>query len=399
MPDSQATLLTGIGQLVTNDPQLGDQSALGVLADAALVVIDARVAWVGSRTSAPACDQRVEFAGRTVLPAFVDSHTHLVYAGDRAAEFTARMAGRRYDGGGIAATVTATRAASDDHLRVLLRERTRELWRQGTGTVEIKSGYGLDIEQETRLLRLAAEVTDETTFLGAHVVPPEFAADRDGYLALVTGPMLAACAPYARWLDVFCEPASPHAFDGDEAAAVLAAGRAAGLAVRVHAGQLDTGPGVQVAVAADAASVDHCTHLRDADVDCLAGSATVATLLPGADFGTRSAYPNGRRLVDAGVTVALATDANPGTSPSTSMPFCIALAVRECGLTPAEALWAATAGGAQALRRSDIGRLSVAARALLTVLDAPSYVHLAYRPGVPLTHGWRPEDQSAQASW
>jgi imidazolonepropionase len=306
----------------------------------------------------------------------------LVFAGDRAAEFVARMAGEPYDGGGIASTVEATRSADDPALRAMLAARVAELRAQGTTTVEIKSGYGLRVEDEVRQLRLAREVTDETTFLGAHVVPP--GVDRADYLAEVTGSMLVACAPYARWIDVFCEPASPHAFDADQARAVLTAGRAAGLDLRLHANQLAAGPGVQLGVELGAASVDHCTFLTDSDVAALAGSDTVATLLPGVEFATRMPFPNARRLLAAGAAVALATDCNPGTSNTTSMPFVIALAVRECGLTPAEALWAATAGGARALRRGDVGRLVPGARADLTVLDAPSHVHLAYRAGVPL---------------
>ena len=377
-----ATLVTGIGELVTNDAGLGDGSPLGLVRDAAVVVTDATIGWVGPSDDAPVCDAAVDVQGRAVLPGFVDSHTHLVFAGDRAAEFAARMAGERYDGGGIAATVAATRDADDDELRTLLAARLAEAHGQGTTTVEIKSGYGLDVDDEARLLRLAREVTVETTFLGAHVVPP--GVDRDEYLRLVTGPMLTACAPYARWIDVFCEPASPHAFDADEAHAVVQAGAAAGLGIRMHANQLAPGPGVRLAVAVGAASVDHCTYLTDADVDALAGSSTVATLLPGVEFSTRSPYPDAARLLRAGVTVALATDCNPGTCHSTSMPFAIALAVRELGMTPAQAVWAATAGSARALRRDDVGVLRVGARADLAVLDAPSHVHLAYRPGVPL---------------
>jgi imidazolonepropionase len=371
-----STVVTGIAELVTHDP------SLGTLADAALVVEDGRVAWVGSRHHAPDADTRVDVAGRAVIPGFVDSHAHLVFAGDRAAEFEARMTGVAYDGGGIASTVAATRAASDDVLRERLRGLVAEMRAQGTTTVEVKSGYGLTVDDEARALRLAAEVTPETTFLGAHVVPPGI--DRDDYLDLVRGPMLDACAPHARWIDVFCEPGSAHAFDGDEARSVLAAGRDAGLGLRVHANQLTAGPGVRLAVELDAASADHCTHLTDADVDALAGGTTVATLLPGVEFSTRSPYPDARRLLDAGVTVALATDCNPGSCFTSSMPFCIALAVREMGMTPAEALWAATAGGAAALRRTDVGHLGVGARADLAVIDAPSYRHLAYRPGVPL---------------
>jgi imidazolonepropionase len=376
-------VVTGIGELVTNDPAQGP-GPLAAVPDAALVVDGDRIAWVGPATVAPAADRRVDLGGRAVLPGFVDSHSHLVFAGDRAPEFEARMSGVAYDGGGIASTVRATRAATDEELRVRLARLLGEARAQGTTTVEIKSGYGLTVEAEARALRLAGEVTSETTFLGAHVVPPEYAARTADYVDLVTGPMLAACAPLARWIDVFCEPASPHAFDGDATRTVLVAGRAAGLGLRVHANQLSAGPGVRLAVELGAASADHCTFLTDADVDALSAGTTVATLLPGVEFSTRSPYPDARRLLDAGVVVALATDCNPGSCFTSSMPFCVALAVREMGMTPAEAVWAATAGGAAALGRTDIGRIAVGARAHLTVLDAPSYRHLAYRPGVPL---------------
>jgi imidazolonepropionase len=384
-----STLVTGIGELVTNDPSLGD-GPLGIVAGAALVVENGVVAWVGTAAAAPQADARIDLDGRAVVPGFVDSHAHLVFAGDRAGEFEARMSGARYDGGGIGSTVAATRVASDDELRARLRALLAEMRRQGTTTVEVKSGYGLTVEDEARCLRLAAEVTDETTFLGAHVVPPEYAGRSEDYVGLVTGPMLAACAPHARWVDVFCEPGSVHAFDGEEARAVLEAGRAAGLQLRIHANQLSAGPGVRLAVELGATSADHCTHLRAADVDALAGGTTVATLLPGVEFSTRSPYPDARRLLDAGVTVALATDCNPGSSFTSSMPFCVALAVREMRMTPAEALWAATAGGAAALLRSDVGHLAPGARADLAVLDAPSYRHLAYRPGVPLARALEP---------
>jgi len=354
------------------------------VAGAALVVESGTVVWVGSAAGAPDADTRIDLGGRAVIPGFVDSHAHLVFAGDRAAEFEARMSGARYDGGGIGSTVAATRSASDETLGRRLRGLVAEMRRQGTTTVEIKSGYGLTVQDEARCLKLAGEVTPETTFLGAHVVPPEYAGRRDEYVALVAGPMLTACAPHARWIDVFCEPASAHAFDAEAARVVLEAGRAAGLGVRVHANQLSAGPGVQLAVDLGAASADHCTHLTPADVDALAGSTTVATLLPGVEFSTRSPYPDARRLLDAGVTVALATDCNPGSCFTSSMAFCIALAVREMRMTPAESLWAATAGGAAALGRTDVGHLGTGARADLAVLDAPSYRHLAYRPGVPL---------------
>ena len=379
-----ATLVSGIGDLVTCDGT--GEGGAGARAGHALVIEGDRVAWVGPEAEAPAADRVVDVEGRCLLPAFVDSHAHLVFAGDRSAEFAARMSGQAYDGGGIATTVAATAAATDDALRGLVAARVAEMRAQGTGTVEIKSGYGLDAEQEARALRIAREVTDETTYLGAHVVPPAFADDRAGYLDLVTGEMLAACAPFARWVDVFCEPASAHAFDGEESRRVLEAGRAAGLGLRVHGNQLDHGPGVQLACELEAASVDHCTYLSGADVEALVGAAatTTATLLPGVEFSTRSPYPDARALLDAGVRIALATDCNPGTCYSTSMPFVIALAVREMGLTPSEAVVAATAGGARALRRDDIGRIVVGSRADLAVLEAPSHTHLAYRPGVPL---------------
>lgn len=377
-----STLVTGIAELVTNTTDGPDP--LGTIADAALVVDEGRVAWVGHAAAAPSADRAVDVGGRAVLPGFVDSHSHLVFAGDRAAEFTARMTGARYDGGGIASTMAATRAATDAELAALVRARVAEMRAQGTTTVEVKSGYGLTVEDEARMLRVARDVTPETTFLGAHVVPPEARGERAAYVDLVTGPMLEACAPHARWVDVFCEPASPHAFTAEEARVVLEAGRRAGLALRVHGNQLAPGPGVQLAVELGAASVDHCTFLDDDDVDALAGSTTVATLLPGVEFSTRSPYPDARRLLDAGVTVALATDCNPGTCYSSSMPLMIALAVREMGMSPAEAVWAATAGGARALQRNDIGHLSVGTRADLCVLDAPSHAHLAYRVGVPL---------------
>lgn len=369
------TALTGIGLLVTHDPEVGD------LRDAALVIEDERIAWIGPSAEVPDADDRTDLDGRCVIPGFVDSHTHVVFAGDRAAEFEARMTGQPYTAGGIRSTTLATRAATDDELLGHAANLLAEMLAGGTTTTEIKTGYGLSTVDEQRCAQVAARLTDEVTFLGAHVVPAEYADRADAYVELVAGPMLAAAAPYCRWVDVFCESG---AFDVDQARTVLMAGRAAGLGLRVHANQLSPGPGVQLAVELDAASADHCTHLVDADIDALAGSATVATLLPGAEFSTRSPYPDARRLLDAGVTVALATDCNPGSSYTSSMAFCIALAVREMGMSPAEALWAATAGGARALRRDDIGVLRLGARADLVALEAPSPVHLAYRPGVPL---------------
>jgi len=376
-------VLDRIGQLVTNDPGVGDGSPLGQLHDAAVVLDHGRVQWVGPAEGAPAADERVDAGGRCVLPGFVDSHSHLVFAGDRTTEFEARMTGQPYTAGGIRTTVAATQAATNDELAATLDRHLEEMRRQGTTTVEVKSGYGLTTADEARALRIAAQRTSETSFLGAHVVPAEYVDDPAGYVELVTGEMLAACAPHARWVDVFCEQG---AFDADQARTVLAAGAEHGLGARVHGNQLGPGPGVQVAVETGAASVDHCTHLSATDVEALAGSSTVATLLPGVEFSTRSPYPPARALLDAGATVALASDCNPGSSYTSSIPLCIALAVREMHMSPAEALWAATAGGAAALRRTDVGTLRPGARADVILLDAPSYVHLAYRPGVPLVH-------------
>jgi len=379
-------VITGIGELVTCDGTSAD--LLGIRSNAALVIEEDVIAWIGPAAEAPAADTKIDVGGRVIIPGFVDSHSHLIFAGDRAAEFTARMTGQPYDGGGIGVTVAATRAASDDELTRLLAARIAELRALGTTTVEIKSGYGLTVADEVRALTIARQFTTEATFLGAHVVPAEYANDRAGYVDLVTGPMLEAAAPYGRWIDVFCEPHSPHAFDADEARHILMAGAAVGLGLRVHGNQLGPGPGVQLAVELAAASVDHCTYLDDADVDALADAAdtTVATLLPGVEFCTRSPYPDAARLLAAGVSIALATDCNPGTCYSSSVPWVISLAVREMGMTPAQALFAATAGSAKSLRRTDIGQLTVGNRADLAVLDAPSYLHLAYRPGVPIAH-------------
>ena len=372
-----ATVITNIGELVTNDPEADD--LLGLVADAALVVEGSVVAWVGRAVDAPAADQQVDAGGRAVIPGFVDSHSHLVFAGDRAAEFAARMAGRPYAAGGIRTTVAATRAATDEQLTSHVARLVGEMRVQGTTTVEIKSGYGLTVHDEARSLAVARQFTEETTYLGAHVVPGDTTPEE--YVALVTGPMLDACAPHARWIDAFCETG---AFDADQSRAVLEAGARAGLRGRLHANQLGPGPGVSLACELELTAVDHCTYLTDADVAALAGSGTIATLLPGVEFSTRHPYPNARRLLDAGVRVALASDCNPGSCFTSSLPLCVALAVRELGMTPAEAVHAATAGGAAALDRDDVGALVPGRRADLAILEAPTHVHLAYRPGVPL---------------
>ena len=373
-----ALVIDNIGLLVTCEPSLGE-GPLGLVRDAAVVVEGDTVSAI--ERAGAAGDERVDAGGRCVIPGFVDSHTHLVFAGDRADEFAARMAGRPYAASGIRVTTAATRAASEDELRALAHGRRGEAIRAGITHLEIKSGYGLEPEAERRSCAVAAELTDDVTFLGAHAVPEEYEGRADEYVELVCGEMLEACRPYARWIDVFCEDPP---FDADQSRTVLEAGRDAGLGLRVHGNQLGLGPGVLIAVELGAASVDHCTYMSDDDVAALATSDTVATFLPATDFSTRQAYPDARRAIDAGVDVALATNCHPGSSYTTSMAFCIALAVRDMHMTPEEALLAATRGGAHALLRDDVGRLAPGVRADAVILDCPSYTHLVYRPGVPL---------------
>jgi imidazolonepropionase len=370
-----------IGQLVIGG-SVGS-GELEIIENAGLVVDAGLVVWVGPSSQLPAADQFTDLAGRTMIPGFVDSHAHLVFAGDRAAEFEARMSGVSYSAGGIKTTVAATRAASDDELRAGLNARMHELHRSGITTFETKSGYGLTVADEARSLRLAAEVTDETTFLGAHVVPAEFADRRSEYVSLVAGEMLEAAAPHAHRLAKSRRPRRRRKRRGHKKRQSI---WRAGLRPRIHANQLEAGAGIELAVKHDCASADHCTHLTDRDIELLAGSNTVATLLPGAEFSTRAQYPDARRLFAAGAKVALATDCNPGSSFTTSMAFCLAVAVRDMHFTPSQALVAATAGGAAALRRTDVGGLRIGQRANLVVLNAPSFVHLMYRPGVDLVH-------------
>lgn len=376
----RSVAITNIRSLVTNDQGL-ELGLLGELRDAAVVIEDGVVAWVGSAAAVPETDEQVDVEGRTVLPGFVDSHAHLMFAGDRAAEFSARMAGQAYAAGGIRTTVAATRAASDAELEANLLRLTAELRSSGITTFETKSGYGLTVDDEARALRIAAKHTAETTFLGAHVVPAEFEGRGDDYVALVKGEMLNQVADTAKWIDVFCDRG---AFTVEQAREILLAGKAVGLLPRIHANQLQQGGGIQLAVELDCASADHCTHFDQADIDALAGSNTVATLLPGAEFSTRATYPDARKLWDAGVKVAIATDCNPGSSYTTSMSFAIAVAVRDMHFTVEQAIWSATMGGAKALRRSDVGAIKVGMRADLIDLNAPSALHLAYRPGVNL---------------
>jgi imidazolonepropionase len=376
--------LTGIGTLVTCDESLGS-GPLGVIGHATVVCDDGRVVYAGPEASAPSgTDVRVDAEGRCVVPGFVDSHTHLIFAGDRAAEFGARMAGAEYHPGGILDTVAATRAASADELERSARRLIGLARLSGTTTVEIKTGYGLDAVHEAGHLAIARRLTEDATLLGAHLIPAEFAANRAGYIQLVCDTMIPAASGTARWCDVFCERG---AFDVDESRAVLDAARSHGLGLRVHANQLGPSGGVDLACEAGAASADHCTHLTPADIDSLASSDTVATLLPISDFCTRQPYPDGRALLDAGAVVALASNCNPGSSYSISMPLALALAVRHCGLTVEEAILAATVGGAAALQRTDVGTLRPGAQADAVLIDAPHPDHLVYRLGTPLVAG------------
>ena len=380
---ARSTVLRGISELVTNDPAAGP-GLLGLVGDAAVVLEGERIAWVGRAASAPPADSSIDVGGRAVLPGWVDSHSHLIFAGDRAAEFSARMAGHPYTAGGMQATIAATRAASNPELLTIARRHRAEMIAGGTTCMETKTGYGLTMLDEARSAAIAqAAGFDEISFLGAHVVPPEYRADPDGYLDLVCGPMLDAVAPRVRWIDVFCESG---AFDEAQTRRVLDAGLRKGLGLRVHGNQLSAGPGVRIAVETGAASVDHCTFLSAADIEALVGSSTVATLLPACDLSTRQPPAPGRELADAGARIALASNCNPGSSYTSSMNLVVALGVLLCRLTTQEAVHAATAGGAAALRRDDVGVVRVGARADLHVLDAPSPDYLAYRVGVPLTH-------------
>ena len=381
-------LFFNIGQLVTNDP-LHDGTKLGVIENAALLIEDGVVAWAGPADDAPDhhIKKKIDVNGRAVIPGFVDSHNHMIFAGDRSKEFRARMLGESYSAGGIAHTVAKTRAASDEVLRLNAESLFAEAYSSGTTTIECKSGYGLTVDDEKRSLAIAQEFTDETTYLGAHVVPVEYKTNPKDYVDLVCGQMLDAALPHAKWIDVFCDKG---AFSVEDARTILKAGMKKGLLPRIHANQIQEGGGVKLGVELAVASVDHVSHISVKDIEALSKSKIVATLLPGAEFSTRSAYPDVRPLLEASITVALASDCNPGSSYTTNMPFIIAIAVREMHFSPEQALWSATLGGAKALLRSDVGHLSEGASADFTILKSDSYLHLAYRPGVNLVEQvWR----------
>ena len=370
---------TNIATLVTNDGAL-ENGQLGVLNGATVVVEDGVIASI-SRSTPSGVDQEIDCSDRTLLPGFVDSHSHLIFAGDRADEFAARSHGQKYTAGGIASTVKATRFATDAALHANAQRLLDEALSTGTTTMEIKSGYGLTVKDEIRSIEIAQHFTTESTLLAAHVIPEEFATDPDSYVKLIIESIIPASQ--AKWIDVFCDRG---AFTAEQSESILRAGMAHGMIPRIHANQLEAGKGVQLAVSLNAASADHLSNSTAADIELLASSSTVATLLPGAEFSTHLQSHLGRKFLDAGATVAIASDCNPGSSYTTSMPFCIATAVSLLGFTVEEAVLAATFGGAQALRRDDIGQLRVGMKADLVLLDAPSYIHLAYRPGVNLVH-------------
>jgi len=374
------TVVKNISLLVTNNPTLG-KTELGLIENAALLIENGKISWVGAGESAPSAEKTIDAQGKAVIPGFVDSHNHLIFAKDRAGEFSARMKGQAYSAGGIATTVAATRSASDDDLLANATHLVHEGLHSGTTTVEIKSGYGLTTIDELRSLKIAKQLTDETTFLGAHVVPSEYKGKADEYVELICEQMIAQVKPYAKWIDVFCDKG---AFTTEQARKILLAGKAAGLRPRLHANQLEQGDGIALGVEVGVASVDHISHFNNGDIELLKKSKTVATFLPAAEFSTRSNYPDARRILEAGVTVALASDCNPGSSYTTNMPFVIALAVRDMFFTPEQAIWSATKGGALALQRDDVGHLSVGSRADFVILKESSYIHLAYRPGVNL---------------
>ena len=364
-------LIKNIGQLITNSDE-----NLGIINNAGLIIDGGKVAWIGENSKAPSADSAIDANNGVVAPGFVDSHTHAVFAGDRHKDYVARMAGEKYASGGIKTTVAATRAASKDDLRAHTKSIVDRARKSGTTTIEIKSGYGLDVETEKKILEVAKGFSTETTYLGAHVVPDGI--DRNDYLKLVTGEMLDACAPFAKWIDVFCDSG---AFTVEEAREIIKAGKAKGLMGRIHGNQLGESGGADLAAEMKLASVDHCTFVSDDTIEKLASAGVVATLLPGAEFFTKSKYPDAKRYFAAGVKVALATDCNPGSSYLTSMPIVMSLAIREMGFTPVQAFYSATKGGALALQRNDIGHLTVGAKADLNIWNCPSFEHIAYRMG------------------
>jgi imidazolonepropionase len=382
-------LVTDIGQLVTNDETRS--GLLGLVEDAAVAIEGGTIVWVGMESDLPD-DYRsfgmVSAEGSAVLPGFVDSHTHAVFAGDRSHEFAMRLEGATYEelqaaGGGIYSTVRATRAATLDELVDASLPRVSRMLESGTTTIEIKTGYGLDIATEVKMLdaidRICNVLPIDTisTFLGAHVVAPEFTEDRGSYVDVVAGDMMDAVAERVAFVDVFCDDG---AFTVDETRWIAEAAQSRGLGVRLHVEQLGHTGGAALAARIGAVAADHLDHATDEDLSALVSAGTVAVLLPGVSYSMREPAPDGRRFWDAGVTVAIATDCNPGTAYIETMPFIISLAALTSGLTPAESVWSATRGGALALGLHDRAVVAPGMLADLVILDAPSYEHLIYRP-------------------
>jgi len=386
-------LIRNIGSLVTNASD--EPGVLDIVEGAAVAIADGAVEWVGPESKIPAglSDRdELDASGRAVLPGFVDAHTHLVFGGDRADEFAARLEGAGYEeilaaGGGIHSTVDATRTASEEELVDSASDRARRMLRSGTTTVEVKSGYGLTVESEVRSLRVADRLSES---VGIGVIPtflahlPDRGVHEREQVARVVEEILPAVGGLAEFCDVFVDRG---AFGVDSARTIFEAAARQGLAARLHAEQLTHTGASLLAAELGAASADHLDHASAQDAAALAAAGVAAVLLPGVSLSMRIPPPPTRTLWDAGVTVALATDCNPGTSYVESMPLMVALGSLQLGLTPDEAVWAATRGGARSVRRDDLGCVRPGARGDLVVLDAPSHRHLVYRPGTNLVWG------------
>lgn len=398
--DHRSLLLHGISELVTNDPAAGP-GLLGIVSHAAVIIQDRRIAWVGPANQAPAADAATDVQGRAVLPGWVDSHTRLISGLPRTVELT-DPSGAPAPGAGIGATVEATRAAGDDELLAMASRHRRDMLAGGTTYAETTTGYGLTMRDEARLAAIAERAGfDEITFGGASPIPAEYEKDPDGYLDLVCGPMLDLTAPLVGWLEVSCD----DGLDTAQVRRVLAAGQRNGLGLRMYGNESGPGPAVLIAVDTGATAVIQCGHLTDSDITSLARSTTVAVLLPAADLAADLPPAPGRDLLGVGVSVALASGAGPHGSPTTSMNLVVGLGVSHAGLTAAQAVHAATAGGARALRRDDVGVITVGSRADLHVLDGDSHTDLVTHPGIPLTHSVylqgalvEPEGRSAPAT-
>jgi len=385
-------VITGASEIVTCSETIGE-GPLGIVRRGALAARNGEIVWVGPESELRAAVKpapgmtEVDANGGAVLPGLVDCHTHLVFAGDRSEEFAARASGTPYTGGGIARTVDATRAASDADLRHLARRRLDRFLSFGVTTVEAKSGYGLTLEHERRLLQIAASLDHRVdvvrTFLGAHVVPPDYAADREAYVRLVAEGMIPGIGSLAEFCDVWCDA---NAFTADECRTILRAARAEGLSIKVHAEQLSRSGGAALAAEFAAVSADHLEHANEDDADALARSRTVAVLLPGASLATGTAPAPARMLIDRGVRVALSTDFNPGTSYSENLPLAAFLGVAMLKLTPEEAILGLTRHAAAAIARARaVGSLAPGRRADAIVLEAPGHLDLVYHYGaVPL---------------